>query len=97
MNEQVGRNDPCPCGSGKKYKQCCFQKDALKKKNPLMGRKITVRPMVNTQEETQKTATQKRPVDYAELMEKAFGESLHKFEQEPPIPEDPNIYLKNDN
>jgi len=19
----VGRNDPCPCGSGKKYKQCC--------------------------------------------------------------------------
>ena len=20
---QVGRNDPCPCGSGKKYKQCC--------------------------------------------------------------------------
>lgn len=21
--EQVGRNDPCPCGSGKKYKNCC--------------------------------------------------------------------------
>jgi hypothetical protein len=21
----VGRNDPCPCGSGKKYKQCCLQ------------------------------------------------------------------------
>ena len=20
---KVGRNDPCPCGSGKKYKQCC--------------------------------------------------------------------------
>jgi preprotein translocase subunit SecA len=20
--EKVGRNDPCPCGSGKKYKQC---------------------------------------------------------------------------
>jgi uncharacterized protein YecA (UPF0149 family) len=19
----VGRNDPCPCGSGKKYKKCC--------------------------------------------------------------------------
>ncbi|MBO7367286.1 MAG: SEC-C domain-containing protein, partial [Paludibacteraceae bacterium] len=19
----VGRNDPCPCGSGKKYKNCC--------------------------------------------------------------------------
>ncbi|MGE4449421.1 MAG: SEC-C metal-binding domain-containing protein, partial [Azospira sp.] len=21
--DKVGRNDPCPCGSGKKYKQCC--------------------------------------------------------------------------
>lgn len=23
---KVGRNDPCPCGSGKKYKQCCLVK-----------------------------------------------------------------------
>lgn len=22
-SEKVGRNDPCPCGSGKKYKKCC--------------------------------------------------------------------------
>ena len=22
-NEKIGRNDPCPCGSGKKYKNCC--------------------------------------------------------------------------
>ncbi|MGN1107677.1 MAG: SEC-C metal-binding domain-containing protein, partial [Huintestinicola sp.] len=21
--KKVGRNDPCPCGSGKKYKNCC--------------------------------------------------------------------------
>ena len=21
--ETIGRNDPCPCGSGKKYKKCC--------------------------------------------------------------------------
>ena len=25
--EKVGRNDPCPCGSGKKYKKCCLGKD----------------------------------------------------------------------
>ncbi len=24
----VGRNDPCPCGSGKKYKRCCLRKEA---------------------------------------------------------------------
>ena len=21
--KKIGRNDPCPCGSGKKYKKCC--------------------------------------------------------------------------
>ena len=24
--KKVGRNEPCPCGSGKKYKQCCLRK-----------------------------------------------------------------------
>ncbi len=24
-SEKVGRNDPCPCGSGKKYKNCCMR------------------------------------------------------------------------
>ena len=23
VKEKIGRNDPCPCGSGKKYKKCC--------------------------------------------------------------------------
>ena len=27
---KVGANDPCPCGSGKKYKQCCRDKDEAK-------------------------------------------------------------------
>ena len=22
--DKIGRNDPCPCGSGKKYKNCCL-------------------------------------------------------------------------
>jgi tetratricopeptide (TPR) repeat protein len=26
---KVGRNDPCPCGSGQKYKRCCLAKDAV--------------------------------------------------------------------
>jgi preprotein translocase subunit SecA len=26
--KKIGRNDPCPCGSGKKYKQCCGRKGA---------------------------------------------------------------------
>ena len=27
-SKKVGRNDPCPCGSGKKYKKCCGMNDA---------------------------------------------------------------------
>lgn len=25
-NPKIGRNDPCPCGSGRKYKKCCMNK-----------------------------------------------------------------------
>jgi len=26
VDAKVGRNETCPCGSGKKYKQCCMNK-----------------------------------------------------------------------
>ena len=31
--EKVGRNEPCPCGSGKKYKNCHEKEGGLKKKS----------------------------------------------------------------
>ncbi len=31
---KVGRNEPCPCGSGKKYKRCCADKDRERLKDP---------------------------------------------------------------
>jgi hypothetical protein len=30
VEANLGRNDPCHCGSGKKYKQCCLAKDEEK-------------------------------------------------------------------
>lgn len=30
----IGRNDPCPCGSGKKFKQCCLGKEDSTASNP---------------------------------------------------------------
>ncbi|MCP5506077.1 MAG: SEC-C domain-containing protein [Chlamydiales bacterium] len=30
--KEVGRNDPCPCGSGKKYKKCCAQKSSMERR-----------------------------------------------------------------
>ncbi|MBN1401319.1 MAG: SEC-C domain-containing protein [Anaerolineae bacterium] len=32
---EVGRNDPCPCGSGKKYKNCCLRKDRMARSRQL--------------------------------------------------------------
>ncbi|GEM_PF-1461077 len=31
LTPKIGRNDPCYCGSGKKYKNCCMKKDEEKK------------------------------------------------------------------
>lgn len=28
MTDKIGRNDPCPCGSGRKYKNCCLTNSA---------------------------------------------------------------------
>jgi hypothetical protein len=33
MAEKPGRNAPCPCGSGKKYKKCCMDKDEQERFN----------------------------------------------------------------
>ena len=38
---KIGRNDLCPCGSGRKYKKCCMQADA---KNVRATRKISSTP-----------------------------------------------------
>ncbi|MFK7986054.1 MAG: SEC-C metal-binding domain-containing protein [Sandaracinaceae bacterium] len=34
---KTGRNDPCPCGSGKKYKKCCAGKDRGTSWSPVAG------------------------------------------------------------
>jgi len=42
---KINRNDPCPCGSGKKYKKCCGLREDAGKKNRLGGAKpVTFNP-----------------------------------------------------
>jgi len=45
---KVGRNDPCPCGSGKKYKKCCMVKGEERKvdtlSTPSDGRSVRRQP-----------------------------------------------------
>jgi tetratricopeptide (TPR) repeat protein len=44
-SKRVGRNDPCPCGSGKKYKKCCGGKETSTPK-PLFDRRIMERDLL---------------------------------------------------
>lgn len=34
MSNKIGRNDPCPCGSSKKYKRCCFSNEQQGHRQP---------------------------------------------------------------
>ena len=59
---KAGRNDPCPCGSGKKYKHCCMDKDRAAELAPAVRQRCTL------QDQQADQAAQRK--DYhAELLE----------------------------
>ena len=79
---KVGRNDPCPCGSGKKYKKCCgktkthtFSATVLKganQANPLLNRLQSIKESalnLKGQELDQETLD-----DFKNKVSKATGE-----------------------
>jgi hypothetical protein len=69
MATKIGRNDPCPCGSGKKYKQCCITKsNATSTGMSALKKKFTA-----------KLLTQPKPVD---LMERTFGPAIETISKE---------------
>ena len=45
-----GRNDPCYCGSGKKYKHCCLAKDEKRGRGSSFGQEQTTRQMTKMME-----------------------------------------------
>ena len=47
LMEKVGRNDPCPCGSGKLFKKCCRNSGYFRRRESgllLLGNEITLQP-----------------------------------------------------
>ncbi|MCB1113140.1 MAG: SEC-C domain-containing protein [Chlamydiia bacterium] len=73
MNEKVGRNDPCPCGSGKKYKQCCI-------KNVTAGKPLKSRVKILTGQNTPVP-----PLNTGlDLMDRTFGDSVKQAQDNPP-------------
>ena len=49
VNPEKNLNGPCPCGSGKKYKNCCYPKDLAKQKGQTAG-EATNRPLTKQEE-----------------------------------------------
>ncbi|KMJ59051.1 hypothetical protein AB685_08260 [Bacillus sp. LL01] len=79
----IGRNEPCPCGSGKKYKKCCEKKqDGLGKvlESELMGLQVDIMRFAYEKfsgelEHVSTKYLHKYSMD--EMKEEAFNELLH--------------------
>src|ERR1035437_7299188 len=63
--EKTGRNDPCPCGSGKKYKQCCLS-------NPSIASPETL----DTPWSRQRDASDRLTADLMRILQRDFGDSV---------------------
>lgn len=61
---KIGRNDPCPCGSGRKYKKCCLNRyryarlDELIQKSVAPIKSISLRPITPADMRSIKIASQ---------------------------------------
>lgn len=85
-NKKVGRNDPCPCGSGKKYKKCCLGKDTMAKK-PAVPKEILAHFQKFKKEEIEreKLYGKVRPIIHQDFQGHklvAVGNRLHWAKQE---------------
>lgn len=81
MTEKIGRNDPCPCGSGKKYKQCCLSKQypALPGKRKFKATLISSKAPAVVEE-----STEQPPVipEGPDLIQRAYGNMLHNLTED---------------
>lgn len=80
MTEKIGRNDPCPCGSGKKYKSCCITKAAGPRRK--FKAKLLSGPKPETEQQQQMLG------GGVNLMDRAFGNAVEAAtrDEKPPMP-----------
>lgn len=100
MTEKIGRNDPCPCGSGKKYKQCCLANKPRKEYSLSGMRKFSAKIISaggvhkKEAESTEEQANVNQAImDYNTLMERSFGNAIHS-EEMPPLPKPSEFEVK---
>jgi uncharacterized protein len=88
MSDKIGRNDPCPCGSGKKYKQCCINKDLPKPTRRKLKAVWVNQPVHETQSANKaQPAQEAAPAQENEpvnLIERTYGAAIASSSKAPP-------------
>lgn len=64
---KVGRNDPCPCGSGKKHKKCCGSPERIEARATIQARYTVAKPLGKLSTYQPLTAHGYGPDQYAEM------------------------------
>jgi Predicted metal-binding protein related to the C-terminal domain of SecA len=93
MKQTLGRNDPCPCGSGKKYKNCCWGKNQPKapsSQKSFFSKTVQGSSQSNSLKKMKVHVIQQGDVDF---VAKTFQGSIRKAEAQiaPPKPEEETI------
>lgn len=96
---KLGRNDPCHCGSGKKFKKCCLDRPPLDSGRDAGGRLIG-RPFIDTVWEAQGkrvraigSGVELRPIEetnhefFIHVLQRHFGKAWHEKQLATPAPE----------
>lgn len=80
---EVGRNDPCPCGSGKKYKKCCLlqdQQQAITARKAQQATVTTTKPTITSSERLAGSPDDTTAVEAANVPVSAIDRCWDQFE-----------------
>ncbi len=80
---KVGRNDPCPCGSGKKYKKCCLlqvQQQAITARKAQQATVTTTKPTITSSERLAGSPDHTTAVEAANAPVSAIDRCWDQFE-----------------
>jgi len=80
----IGRNEPCPCGSGKKYKKCCQDKDSVKKTDILRQYQLRLNEIVGERTSDEKKYDDEvvRRLNEGDSIQNAIAKAGEKFPAE---------------
>lgn len=78
----VGRNDPCPCGSGKKYKKCCMKANQPKSSSQLLSNVKVIQSSSSMLNRISPMAPKAQPDELEQKGEQDLGQELDQEKED---------------